>query len=238
MLSIAVCDDEVLDCCRIAKHIGDILEEMKVPCSIRRFESGKALLQASEDFDIIFLDILMCELDGMKTAQLLRGSGFEKILIFVSSSREYVFDAYDVEAFQYLPKPVDMVRLERVLRRAVGKTGHDTDAFLLIRKDRQKMKLYLKDIYYFEVRGRIISVHAVKGVCDYYEKIGVLEENLRDRGFFRCHKSFLINLSHVDAYNRQEAVLENGEKIAIAKRRYDAFCRAFLAHMKECQDGC
>ena len=60
-----------------------------------------------------------------------------------------------------------------------------------------------------------------------------MENKLRDKGFFRCHKSYLINLKYVDGYNRQEAILENGEKIVIAKRRYDEFVREVLKVMRE-----
>ena len=59
MLSIAVCDDNIFDCCNIAANIKNILEEIKTPFIIRQFNSGKKLLQALEDFDIIFLDIIM-----------------------------------------------------------------------------------------------------------------------------------------------------------------------------------
>ena len=65
MLSIAVCDDEVIECCNMAIKIKDILEEMKIPCIIRQFQSGRELLQAIESYDIIFLDIMMQDLDGM-----------------------------------------------------------------------------------------------------------------------------------------------------------------------------
>lgn len=69
MLQIAVCDDEILECCNMAKRIREIMEEMKMPCIIRQFQSGGELLQALESFDIIFLDIIMRGMDGMKTAQ-------------------------------------------------------------------------------------------------------------------------------------------------------------------------
>ena len=62
MLSIAVCDDEVVECCNMARKIKDILEEMKIPCIVRQFWSGEKLLQALEGFDIVFLDIIMRDL--------------------------------------------------------------------------------------------------------------------------------------------------------------------------------
>lgn len=233
MLQVAVCDDEVIECCNMAKRIKDILEEMKIPCIIRQFQSGGELLQAPESFDIIFLDIIMQDLDGMKTAQILRERASDKILIFVSSCREYVFEAYDVEAFQYLLKPVDDRKLKRVLQKAVRKTESRSWEFIIVSRERQKKKVFLDDIYYFEIKGRVVDVHGPEGIFTYYEQIGELENKLRDKGFFRCHKSYLINLKYVDGYNRQEVILENGEKIVIAKRRYDKFVQEVLKVMKE-----
>lgn len=233
MFSIAVCDDEVIECCNMAKRIKEIMDEMKMPCIIRRFRSGEELLQAPESFDIIFLDIIMQDMDGMKTAQLLRKKVSDKILIFVSSSRNYVFEAYDVEAFQYMVKPVDDRKLKSVLKKVVCKTESRSQEFIIVSRERQKKKLFLDDIYYFEIWGRIVEVHGTEGVFSYYGQIGELENKLWDNGFFRCHKSYLINLKHVDGYNRQEAVLENGEKIVIAKRRYEAFCQEMLKVMRK-----
>ena len=233
MLAIAVCDDEIIECCTMAKRIKEIMEEMKIPCIIRQFQSGGDLLRALESFDIIFLDIIMQDLDGMKTAQIFRQKGSDRILIFMSSSKEYVFEAYDVEAFQYLLKPVDDKKLKRVLQRAVFKTERCSQEFIIVSRERQKKKLFLDDIYYFEIKGRVVDVHGAEGIFTYYEQIGELENKLWDKGFFRCHKSYLINLKYVDGYNSQEVIMENGEKIVIAKRRYEAFCREVLKVMRE-----
>ncbi len=233
MLSIAVCDDEVIECCNMEKRIKRVMEEMKIPCIIRQFRSGGELLQTLESFDIVFLDIIMQEMDGMKTAQLFRRKAFDKILIFVSSSREYVFEAYDVEAFQYLLKPVEDRKLKNVLQKAVQKTERRSQEFIIVSRERQKKKLFLDDIYYFEIQGRIVDAHGPEGIFTYYEQIGELENKLRDKGFFRCHKSYLINLKYVDGYNRQEVILENGERIVIAKRRYEEFCQEVLKAMRE-----
>ena len=233
MISIAVCDDEMLDGCNMVKNIKEILEKTGTPFIVRQFQSGRDLLNAIENFDVIFLDIIMGGLSGMKTAQILREKSFEKILIFMSVSRDYVFEAYDVEAFQYLVKPVDSLKLERVLQRAVKKLENHSQEFIIINQDRIRKKLMLSEIYYFEIRGRVISVHGVDGISDYYEQLGILEKELKGKGFFRCHKSFLINLKYVDSYNRQEVILDTGEKIPIAKRRYETFCQEILEYMKK-----
>lgn len=232
MLWIAVCDDNVMECSRIAKKIREILAEMKASCTIRQFYSGRELLRSPETFDIIFLDIIMGDMDGMRTAQTIRERAYDKILVFISSSREYVFDAYEVEAFQYLLKPVEEEKLRRVLQKAVRKMESHSQDFIIISRERQKRKLFLDDIYYFEIRGRLIDVHGAGGVFSYYGQIGVLEKDLKGKGFFRCHKSYLVNLKYVDVYNRQELVLDHGERLGIAKRRYEEFCQEILKYMR------
>lgn len=232
MLWIAVCDDEIVECDKIAKKIREILTEIKVPCTIKQFYSGRDLLQSPESFDVIFLDIIMSGLDGMRTAQIVRKKAYDKILVFMSASRDYVFDAYDVEAFQYLLKPVDEKKLRSVLQRIVLKTQERSQAFIIISRERQNKKLLLDEIFYFEIRGRMIDVHGTDGVFSYYGQIGALEKELKEKGFCRCHKSYLVNLKYVDVYNRQEMVLDNGERIVIAKRRYEAFCGEILKYMR------
>ncbi len=233
MLSIAVCDDEIVECARMAEEIRGTLGEMKVPCFLRQFNSGEELLQSEEDFDIIFLDIMMDGLDGMKTAMRIREKDSGRLLVFISSSREYVFDAYDVEAFWYLVKPVETEKLKRVLQKAVLKTETAVSDFILVNRERQKQKIFLRDVLYFEIRGRLIDVHKTDGTSDYYGKISILEEELREKGFFRCHKSYLIHLKYVTGYNRQDVTLDNGEIIPVSKRRYEEFCKALLDYMKK-----
>lgn len=233
MLSIAVCDDEIIECAGMAEKIRGTLEEMKVPCFLRQFNSGEELLQSEENFDIVFLDIMMDGLDGMKTAKRIRKKASCRLLVFISASREYVFDAYDVEAFWYLVKPVERAKLKQVLKKALLKTEAASPDFILVNKGRQKQKIFLRDILYFEIMGRLIDIHKTGGISDYYGKIGILEEELREKGFFRCHKSYLVHLKYVKGYNRQEAVLDNGEKIPVSKRRYEEFCKALLSYMKK-----
>lgn len=232
MLSIAVCDDEIIECCQISKKIKKVLEEIKVPYIIQQFYNGKELLQESGEFDIIFLDILMNDLDGIKIAKLLR-ENYDKFLIFITSSREYSLEGYEVEAFQYFVKPLDEKKLKLALQRILKKTNESLQEFLIINEERQKKKLYLNSIYYFEIKGRIIYAYEEKKMTAFYEQIGNLEKNLKGKGFCRCHKSYLVNLKYVAGYNKKEVVLDNGKKVEIAKRRYEEFCKEVLEFIKE-----
>ena len=230
-LNCIIIDDEPLACELLASYA------RKTPFITLRGTYNSAI-SAMKDIrntpvDLIFLDILMEGMDGLETARQCRELSFEKKLIFLTSSRRYVFDAYDVEAFHYLVKPVAQEKLKNVLERAVKKEMSLSSDYLVVSRERQKRKIFLESVRYFEIRGRQIDIHEEKGVFTYYEQMGILEKELEGKGFFRCHKSYLLNLNHVDSYNRQEAILDNGERVIIAKRRYEAFCQAVLANMRE-----
>ena len=228
MLQIAVCDDDVLECISLTDRIRRILNEMKIDCLIKKFGSGKQLADFSGSFDIIFLDIMMTGLDGIETARALREKMFDKILIFFSSSKSYVFEAYDVEAFHYLLKPIDEGKLTAVLKKALSKTDMKSGRFIIINKDREHKKLFLDDIYYFDIWGRKICAYSKNGETEFYGKICELEKKLSGDYFFRCHKSYLVNLKYVNSYNAHEITLDNGAILPVAKRRYDGFCIAYL----------
>lgn len=232
MLAIAVCDDEILECLNISAKIRTLAEELKIPCTIGQFYSGRELLKSLGQFDLIFLDILMNEMDGMETARRCRELAFKKMLVFLSSSRRYVFDAYDVEAFHYLVKPVEDEKLKQVLRRAAERETESSREYIVASRERQRRKLFLDQILYFEVKGRQVDVHEKNGIFTFYGQMGDLERQLEGKGFFRCHKSYLVNLRYVEVYNRQEVILDNKEKIIIAKRRYEAFCQEILSYMR------
>lgn len=233
MLLIAVCDDIPIECADIAKQIETILKQSNADFIIKKFFGGLELIQSRESFDIIFLDIKMPNINGMELAKQIRKQGRQSLIIFITSASEYVFDAFDVEAFQYLLKPIQTDKLKNVLEKATKKMQIDANIdFLMISANRQIQKVFLKDILYIESIGRIAKIHCNNGTLETYEQIGILEDKLSDKFFFRCHKCFLVNLNFVDAFNKTEVRLENGEKIMLAKRRYEDFQKAILSYMK------
>ncbi len=234
MLLIAVCDDIPIECADIAKQIETILKQSNTDFMIKKFFGGLELIQSRESFDIIFLDIKMPNINGMELAKQIRKQGRQSLIIFITSASEYVFDAFDVEAFQYLLKPIQTDKLKNVLEKATKKMQIDANIdFLMISANRQIQKVFLKDILYIESIGRIAKIHCNNGTLETYEQIGILEDKLSDKFFFRCHKCFLVNLNFVDAFNKTEVRLENGEKIMLAKRRYEDFQKAILSYMKK-----
>lgn len=190
-------------------------------------------IKCVESFDIIFLDIKMPEISGMELAKLMRENGQESIIVFVTSAEEYVYEAYDVEAFNFLIKPLNDEKLKNVLKKAVVKvTACNNDDFLIISSEHQIKKILLRDIFYIESVGRTVKIHCTGGIIETYRQIGDLEQTLSDKHFFRCHKSFLLNLEYVSRFDKAEIVMENGDTVFPARKRMKQFQQEFISYMK------
>ena len=123
MIQIVICDDEENSRAYLKQLVlkQRVLDEYAQDYEIVEFSSGTELLNASNEFDILFLDIdLKEELTGMELARIIRNRSKEKqsIIIFISGYKEYVFDAFDVEAFHYLLKPIDNEKFTNVFEKA------------------------------------------------------------------------------------------------------------------------
>ena len=233
MLSIAVCDDMPIECAELAGHIENTLNQFGTEFSLKRFFNGQELLKDVGSFDIVFLDIKMPEISGMELAKQMRANGNESIIVFVTSAEEYVFEAYDVEAFHFLLKPVNENKLKNVLKKALVKvTACNNEDFIIISSEHQIKKILLKDIIYIESVGRMVKIHCTGGVIETYKQIGDLEQTLSEKHFFRCHKSFLLNLEYVSRFDKAEIVMENGDTVFLARKRAKLFQKEFISYMK------
>ena len=208
-------------------------ENLITAYSVSSFSDGRALLDAIDRFDVIFLDIQMEQPDGMETAKLLRRRGDHSLLVFVTVLKELVFDAFQVEAYDYLLKPLDRARfkqtMERVLRSLDRKTAED----IVIQRGTGCEVVLLSDIVYCEVLGRKIYLHKHDGtVSDYYDKLEDLERRVDGR-FFKCHRSFLVNLDYVRGCQDGQVLLAQGERIPASRLRERELTQALLRYMKE-----
>ena len=230
MLKIAVCDDEPA----YAKQISDRIKRFMPDCEIERFLSGEDLLLCGALFDIYFLDIQMEKMNGIEAAKKLRERNEESIIVFFTGAKEYVFDAFDVAALQYLVKPVDDAKLQETLVRAkkeIEKRQGRKDRQIFIKAGHKNMALNLCDILYFENQRRKIAAHTLRGEISFY---GVRADMERETGadFCRCHRGYLVNLFHVTEYDRETITLSNGERIYLSKDRYHDFVKQYMRYLR------
>ena len=239
-IRIAICDDEQ----NIRSYLAALIRREDSSCRISEYASAEAYLAAGEDYDLLLLDIELGggagspgSMDGMALARRLRSLPPDRqpLIIFVTGYESYVYQAFDVEAFQYLVKPVDEGRFADVFRRAAEKLSvleKQRRRTLLVQYAGASRVIPLENIRYVESRGHKLLLHLKEGTVEYYGKIGELELELGGQ-FARIHKGYLVNLRHVEEYARGQVTLTGGEKLTISKYKYDAFVKQHLRVLRQ-----
>ena len=200
--------------------------------SLRMFSGGEELLSYNGQIDILFLDIQMKGMDGMETARKLRADKFRGFLVFITVLKEMVFQSFEVQAYDYLVKPVDDKQFEKTMERLYASMQNASEDSLLVQKGYEGRIIREDEIVFCEIIDRKIYLNLASGeVVDYYERIENLETKLNNR-FYRCHRSYLINLKHLKGYKNGTACMDNGKEIPVSRLRSREFSGVVLQYMK------
>lgn len=228
MMVVAICEDEGYILAELRKKVEKYMNSKSLPVSIKTFTSGEELLKEKKKFDIVLLDLMLPGIHGLEVARQISG---RSRVIFITSYREHAVEAFDVNAVHYLVKPVTEERLFRALGRAVNQTEKVDNQALTIIKNGKTQVIFIRDILYCEVFNHQVRIHTVHGTYDYFGTLDMLETKLDER-FFRCHRSFVVNMSCVAGQEKGVAILTNGEKIFISRRKQTDFIQRLLNFLK------
>ena len=228
-MRFAVYDDER----EIADYIAEKLREYYPDeCEIMCFTDGESLLQDSncELFDAFFLDIGMPRLDGFALAEKIRADNPLVKIIFVTKNTELAHLGYLYGAFRYVRK----IALEEKLREAALSLRREFDLqseVLLLKTQRGEIVRDVKSIKYFEVNGHNVTAffdeneERVSGTLNDYER------RLKNSGFIRVHKSFLVNFRYIKTIGKT-VVLTDGKTLPLSRNRFDETKRKLLMFSK------
>ena len=225
-MDIAVVDDERA----IREHICGLVEEQQPESRIEAYATGEELLASGKRFDIVFLDIQMEGMNGIEAARSLRERREDTVLVFVTGIKDYVFDAFDLYAFQYLLKPIDEDKFAEVLERAVREAARKKARRVLFIKSRN-LTLDQSDILYIESRAKKVEIHTVRQTVEIYGAMDELEGQLGD-GFYRCHRAYIVNMDCITEYDSESITLTNGDRVYLTKKKYGEFVKAYMWHLQ------
>lgn len=225
MINCIIVDDEPLAATLLENHISKI-DHFKLVGKAENAMEAYKLLQ-NQTVDLMFLDIHMPHLNGI---DFLRSLSQKPKTIFTTAYRDFAIEGFELEAIDYLLKPITFERffksVERILRNATSK-----DDFIILKTEGMHRKLALSEIVYIESQGNDIKITMTSNVSFISKsKITELESALASKGFVRIHRSFIINIEFVSAYNNNEVLLGN-HQIPVGrsyKQEFDTFTSNIL----------
>lgn len=220
MYRIAICEDDLRQLNHLKKCIESIFEEIEAQVEIFTFNSGKEMLKNNlEMIDIFFLDIQMSGLNGMDVAKILRKNNNDSEIIFVTAVVDYIQEGYKVRAYRYLLKPIKIEDIRENLLNCIKDISKKRDDFILLKTKGTINKISINKIAYIEVIRKDIIVHTAENE-KYIVKNSMdnIEKSLKQYNFFRCHKSYLINIDYLQTIQKNIAIV-NGDEVPISRRR-------------------
>ena len=233
-MRIAVCDDILVQVCGNVDMIQKWAKDRDMAVTIDTFSSAEEFLFRWSDghqYDLALLDINMRMMSGMDLAKAIRKTDSDLQIVFITGLVEHVFEGYEVSALSYLTKPYTPEQLFKTLDRAYTICNQKETGSLLVSQDGQLTRIPYREIVYMEIRGHYFDIythtmgtHRMKKKMD--EMIGLLDVSM----FIRCHRSYIINISHVTSLNRQEVKLKSGQLIPLSQTYVQQVVKMFTEH--------
>ena len=234
MIKIAICDDETEFLTELSALLRAWAASRELVLQLSSFTNGDKLVVACEEnpADLVMLDIVMPSPGGMDTARVLRQKDPHVPLIFLTSSPEFALEAYEVRAFWYLLKPLSEERLFAVLDQWLTSMQASLRHFAA-RTISGYQNIYLRDVEYLEARNKLVAVFFRDGsVLEIKEPFYRCEEFFTpEKGFHKCHRSYLVALNCVETFSKAELRTKSGAQIPISRDNAVSFKNAYFSYM-------
>lgn len=207
MFYIVICEDDVLQRDLLATYLRQVFKDLGFEYSLIEFSSGEELLNNYPDkVDILFLDIQMDKLTGMYTARKIREFDNNVEIVFTTAILDYIHEGYEVKAYRYLLKPLEYECILKHTKTCIEELIDKKDT-IAIKDKSQTSIIQINDILYVEVLRKEVTIHTKEEKHLFKTSMKSIEDNLDKKKFFRCHKSYLINLKKVKSLREKENVV-------------------------------
>ena len=232
-MRIIICDDDST----IIEHLSKLLtiffkkHNLKVP-DIVAYESGEELLSDTCEKDIVFLDIEMPGLNGIFVGNELKKQNNSIIIFIITSYMEYLDDAMKFHVFRYLSKPIDKQRLFRNMNDALNLYSTNTKTIPIETKE-GVYTLNAMDIVCIEAIGRKVIIHTTTNDLLSIRTLKYWQENLPHQLFVQSHRSYIVNMAHINSFDHQLIYLSNSKVTAyLTRRNYTNFKNTYLLYLE------
>ena len=229
-MRIAICEDESVSARQLASMVEKQMALLGFSAKIDVFLSAKELLESPGNYELLLLDCKLDAVTGIDVARELRERGSQATIIFVTAYDEYVYEGYEVNAYRYLLKPVDMAVLRKTLSDFVS--HYEREKYLDFVSGKRVVRLKLNEIMYIESSEKHSIVRHVNGSYDTAVPIAELQARIGSYAFFRTHRRFIVNMKYIMEVDKNIIRLTNNERIEISRRNLVAFNKCYMNFLK------
>lgn len=241
-INIAICDDEQRQTEYIKMLVKKWADTSNIKVNIGLFGSAeefKSAWSGNGIFDILLLDIQMGGQNGVELAKDLRRTDENLIIIFITALTDFISDGYEVSALHYLIKPIKETKLSETLDKAY-KNLTQSKKYLIINSKGKDCRILFEDILYIEAFKHYVIIAAADGI-EYEVRSNISDiENELDNSFFRCQRSYIVMIKHIQHISKTDVLLDNGKLISLSRNIYKQLYKAFIRYFKgkeEFSDG-
>ena len=228
MIKVAVVEDNKVDQNRILNYLMQYQEENNIVIDTTVFNDGSLFIQDYQaNWDIVFLDIEMPGLDGMTTAEKIRAVDTKVIIIFVTNMVQYAIKGYEVDALDFVIKPVEYPLFAMKFRKSISMISTHTTKAITLKQGAGYRKIDISGIYYAVVYNHKLQIHLSNETVEGYGSITELESKISDIGFSRCNNGCLVNMGNIKKIDKDTVYMLNGDELAISRGHKQDFQKDF-----------
>lgn len=225
MIKIAIVEDDEEEAKALLNCIDRFIREKQQRLVCTRFYDAETFLDAEDTFDMVFMDIMLPRQTGMEAAFKLRKKNSNIVIIFVTTMAQFALKGYEVNALDYILKPVSYERFMLKMQKALEIIKANSTQYFVVNDPKGVVKTSSKDVYYIDVSGHKLTWHTVNGNYSEYGSLSDLETMLKPLNFMRCNSCFLVNPNYIARVNtvEQTVILANGEELKISQPKRKSF---------------
>jgi DNA-binding LytR/AlgR family response regulator len=224
-----IIDDEPI-AIRVIQSYIEKLDDFKVVGAFTNALDALKVLHA-QHVDLLFLDIQMPGINGM---EFFRSINHPPKVIFTTAFRNYAADAFDLNALDYLLKPVPFDRFLKAINKFIDQKAAETtyenktadDQFIIVKSDKKNHKLRVADILFIESLDDYIKIHLQNKTLVCYLRLNAIDEQLNNTDFTRVHRSYIVNVRHVSAFSHYEVEIA-GKRIPVGRKYKEVTIKKF-----------
>ena len=233
MIKIALVDDERSYLDTLEEYLGRYQEEHHEFFEITKYQDGDEILSHFHcQFDLIFLDIQMNFLNGMSTAEEIRKLDSRVIIMFITNRTDFAVRGYEVDALDYILKPVSYFEFSKKLERALKRMEKKSELMLAVTISAGLKRVDAGEILYIESEGHYLIFHTRMETFKTRAKIADYETELKEHGFVRINKGCLLNLKYAEGVEENCAVVA-GERLPVSRSRKQEFMASLAAYISQ-----